>query len=491
MAQKTLEQPAEITPLQQLEEMLPTALLSREELQQIPAAERLNYPPPEQFVFDALMESLDEPEEVVESWQLATRFLQALSTTSEEKEVWNAQHQRDTVTTVLAKSLNAHRATADTAAIFLDALMITMDGGKLHTPLDVSVSDAIVRNHHTLRYDADKETQRAYKTFLDNPDTFDRLGDAVYYEHFEIDDENDGEFFGDEDEYETGLELCEDLLHDLGIADAEPCLLIWGDARGEHLRRIAKIERERPGAAALLHGFYGIRQFGRYSTDHLLRQYDAHGDALKPYGVQIKAEKDWNKAFSESWGGRVDTGLGQLERGGEYFVRSIEASDSHELLRRMAALDRLYGAQQNIAFVVVDAHGKPELMELGGGERALGSLVLQHNYGATREWFIENPTILLASCSTGQEGGIAQEISRQLHATVIAPGDPAGVETLVAVETNGKLKLEPTFGTGNSLDKEGRRYSDAMLYMNGARIEQDDQRYKAYFAEAKEPMYPT
>ena len=43
------------------------------------------------------------------------------------------------------------------------------------------------------------------------------------------------------------------------------------------------------------------------------------------------------------------------------------------------------------------------------------------------DFFDENPTFILASCSTGAKEGIAQELSSVFHAKVIAPENPTSV----------------------------------------------------------------
>ena len=68
---------------------------------------------------------------------------------------------------------------------------------------------------------------------------------------------------------------------------------------------------------------------------------------------------------------------------------------------------------------------------------------------------------MLLSCSTGEEGGIGQEISNKYDTDVVAPKKPFTHEDLhVSFEDDGKIKLDVTYYGGNNLRK---KYSKGYL----------------------------
>src|SRR5690606_16067677 len=47
-----------------------------------------------------------------------------------------------------------------------------------------------------------------------------------------------------------------------------------------------------------------------------------------------------------------------------------------------------------------------------------------------RRWFVENPSIVLISCSTGMPSGIGEKLSEILDATVRAPDNPTNIKSI-------------------------------------------------------------
>src|SRR5690606_23960344 len=80
-----------------------------------------------------------------------------------------------------------------------------------------------------------------------------------------------------------------------------------------------------------------------------------------------------------------------------------------------------------------------------------------------KKYFIENPIIVLVSCSTGkgEKGGIANLISR-LGATVLAPDNKGSFIELTAFRTTkNEFKIQPLYAGANTrVFKEGKEITE-------------------------------
>ena len=473
------ERPTAFFATAELDRMLPHALYSEDELRAMPVEDRGAHFEIGKFVRRALSDNLEEPIRPEEGWQVAATFLKELHAASEEKAVWGAENMRDEVVEGLCFSLRWNKATKSNAHIYMDAMKAMFLEGKLRKSFDINISESLVRNHKKLWNLADDDTRNEYREFIKRPDVICQLSNAYYVTGGQRDNKL----------INKGGQLYKDLLGSIGFENPDECVSEWMFRSEEHIKRIGILEAERPGAAALLANFYGIRRFARYSKDKLIAQAEAHGDTSKPYGIQITATADLERAYATDTRSE-EAALAGLVRRGNYFVRAMEAATTEELYRRMSALDRMYGDEHKISFAVVTAHGTPGTLEFGlGYERYLGKLTMDHSLGMVRQWFIDNPTIILDSCSTGAEHGMAQKVSRKLHATTTGPETPSGLESLAIIEDGESIQLIPVHRHGNSMKREKVVYARVALYIDGERIESDDPRYISYFAKAEPRSY--
>ena len=68
------------------------------------------------------------------------------------------------------------------------------------------------------------------------------------------------------------------------------------------------------------------------------------------------------------------------------------------------------------------------------------------------QFFVDNPTIILSSCSTGAEGGIGQELSKRFGAKVIAPKEPTSMAEIHASKNRGQneFRFNATYAARDS-----------------------------------------
>ncbi len=199
-----------------------------------------------------------------------------------------------------------------------------------------------------------------------------------------------------------------------------------------NIRGIEKLEEKFPGASKELYERFGIVNFGRWPEKMLEDQYEKRDDNKSPHGVIIFPRADWNGAFHDKIFPLMDL-REQIE--GKYNLRVYECGSKLELGQ---ALHKAYQEYGEISFVLLGGHGSESSIQLGNKRRG-GAIFpsdilhwdkVARSYtdqikGRVRqlsELFIDNPTIILSSCSTaaGKEGGIALKISK-LGATVIGP----------------------------------------------------------------------
>ncbi len=251
-----------------------------------------------------------------------------------------------------------------------------------------------------------------------------------------------------------------------------------------NLEAISELETKKLGAAKKLYEDYGIANFGRYEQDMLLRQIDI-ADKDPRYGIVIYPEADYNGAFFQNGKQLYDASL-QLRTGG-FETRIVEAGSQRELARRLLRLHKKYSPAGNkFSFAIVGGHGSPNSIALGNDkpldpppfpdpkksqeeyEKELdvwrksistdtGRFVtddLLEGEGiqrALQEWFEESAPKVLVSCSTGAEGGIAEQASAQSSGEVTAPKIPTNVKKIdVSFDTNGKPVFSVEYFAGTA-----------------------------------------
>jgi hypothetical protein len=194
---------------------------------------------------------------------------------------------------------------------------------------------------------------------------------------------------------------------------------------GNNLRAILELEKKAPGAARWLAKEYGVLDFARYPLELLEQQYANRDDKSKPYGIVIFPRADHNSAFYQDKNVFVSM-MKQLAD--QYYLRVAEAESKVGVIKRLVKFTAQYGP---ISFAFIGGHGSPGRIQFGESFAGYDSLTTEDltGQGAKRagKFFVDQSTIILASCSTGRDSGIAQQLSERLNATVIAPNTDTSI----------------------------------------------------------------
>lgn len=220
---------------------------------------------------------------------------------------------------------------------------------------------------------------------------------------------------------------------------------IWIQAM--NLERLIDLEFRAPGIGAVLSSEFGISDFVRYPEDLLIAQYnDRDKKDDMPYGVVMYPIEDPNGAFL-NYGKRTefDKLFNQLK--GKYRLRVWEIKNQLSLVGALNESRQRYG---KISFALIGGHGTKDSITFGGSQIRRSVLQTEHikrkGASALSLAFVENPTIILNSCSTGQLGGIAQEMSK-IGAKIIAPDISTMIADIdVKIESGKKIEFNVAYG---------------------------------------------
>lgn len=215
----------------------------------------------------------------------------------------------------------------------------------------------------------------------------------------------------------------------------------------KNIRTIEIVEKERPGISKFLISKFGIYNFGRYSTELLIKNYDEYENQELPYGVVMFAEDDHNGAYFE-YKEELDDLAKSLN--GKYILRIAEVGGKQDLLRLLVRLRLKYGEKHKISFGVLGAHGNMDVITLGNvsntGDRDIRRSNIKQ-YGNRRyKLFEDNGTLVLLSCESGKKGAIGEDISEAINTKTIAPKGKTGLKSIKAIlEEGGNTEFSVKF----------------------------------------------
>jgi len=178
------------------------------------------------------------------------------------------------------------------------------------------------------------------------------------------------------------------------------------------------------GKVGELYNKFGIEYFSRYNQDILEeigRNSDVSASPQKPILLAVVGKVDWNGAFY-SFG---NTDMAKLMN--HYKMLICEVDSEQAFYIKVREIRGWYG---KISALIISGHGSPDSIALGGYGSGSGVLesMDENRIMQLRESFLENPVIVLNSCSTGSYGqSIAGTLSRVLGAHVLAPTRDAGL----------------------------------------------------------------
>jgi len=197
------------------------------------------------------------------------------------------------------------------------------------------------------------------------------------------------------------------------------------------------LESSVPGSVKKLSEEYGIQSFGRYPKELLLRQLETEDDLETPYGIMLNPREDWNGGFYNDQ--KVFSDFANSAQDEKMNVRVFECESKIDAAKKLIRLQRKYGAGQKIQFAIIGGHGNEGLLEFGQEERKtlkkddLEKKAMQE----LRGFFSENATIVLNSCSTGDDFGLGEMMSELEHINVVAPDQPTSLR-LMTVQRQGE-----------------------------------------------------
>lgn len=220
-----------------------------------------------------------------------------------------------------------------------------------------------------------------------------------------------------------------------------------------NLSVMSELEHRRPGSVQLLYESYGISHFGRYPISILEDMVEYHGKSV-PYGVYLTTRYDHNGAFYQN-GGQLEKFVEKLQPGTH--LRIVEAGSKLGILHKLMRLHKLYGNEHKISYMLVGAHGSPD--GLAFGDHALAELrdfrmsdIGKRTAQVLRdEVFVHNIPAAFFSCSTGVEGGIAQQLRNTLSANITAPDASTYSQSFFPVYKDDKMvSIQVQYATGTA-----------------------------------------
>ncbi len=200
--------------------------------------------------------------------------------------------------------------------------------------------------------------------------------------------------------------------------------------------------------ALTLHKSYGLEYFGRYPKElleELLRSEHPRHRKLSPVAFVVYNKSDWNGAFYSQ-----ANNLEYVMKTHKMFV--IEVNSDKDIPKKMEESISFHKTRfgsyflgAKISLLIVGGHGSPHGISLGGysGSRSYISSSDMGMFRKIREHFVDNPTVILVSCSTGRsEHAIGARISKALGARLFAPKKDGNISSIKVGPTGEILDVD-------------------------------------------------
>lgn len=217
----------------------------------------------------------------------------------------------------------------------------------------------------------------------------------------------------------------------------------------KNLVAMRELDSAIPGAVKKLWSEYGIHEFNRYPKEVLIDQITEE-NIDRPYNIIIFPYADHTGAFDSTDIFRdVDYLKNFYESSkNDFGLKVFETGTTHQTLEYLIKLKKNY--RNKISNAVLGGHGNRTSLYFGSLNNSknesfkLDTKFLQQKrktFKFVSQFFEQNATIVLISCSTGAESGFASELSEVTNLRVIAPEKDAG---LVRLEMKGGT-IVPTY----------------------------------------------
>ncbi len=194
-----------------------------------------------------------------------------------------------------------------------------------------------------------------------------------------------------------------------------------------NMEMVEALETERPGIVKVLFEDFGIKEFMRYPKEVLIRQFDLRGKNV-PYGLVAFTNEDHNKAFD--YNPALIQSVFEQTKNENLNMRIIEFMSQYELVKRLAYLEKSYGKNYKISYLILGAHGSSNSFQVSSRSDIRKTDFDSNIAERIKGYFAPHPEVAMASCSTGTEGGIGQKISASWQARVHAPMEPAALVSM-------------------------------------------------------------
>jgi hypothetical protein len=209
---------------------------------------------------------------------------------------------------------------------------------------------------------------------------------------------------------------------------------------------LMSVEISYPGGAKILHDEFGIKDYFRYNLRALLDQLANRDNREDPYGVVILPRDDHNGAFYQLKQQLEAIREVLMDEG--YLLRIYEVEGRLDLVRRLFIAQERYGKDgengHKISFGILGGHGLGTNIQLDEENEltTLDTYFMGERLRARMgDIFEMDAPLVLASCASGEDGGIAQELSDLLNVRVIAPESSCHMEKC-EIEINNAHTIE-------------------------------------------------
>lgn len=226
-----------------------------------------------------------------------------------------------------------------------------------------------------------------------------------------------------------------------------------------HLKNMINLERFHPGAVETLRREFRVTHFGRYTFELLEKQYRERNNDKMPYGVIVMPKDDHNGVFNQ----QVEV-LAEFDESlrDAYTTRIVECESKWDIGRMLLTLDKRYGNNHKISFVILGGHGGGEEIRLGDSRNKVGESRERdqifisdltkpgpergsYTRGVIKRissFFEKDVVIVINSCCSGAKSGIGQRLSKVFGCEVIGPDAPAALVKLKAILSKDGKKLQ-------------------------------------------------
>lgn len=225
------------------------------------------------------------------------------------------------------------------------------------------------------------------------------------------------------------------------------------DDRALNLAAILVLEKKNPGITKDLMDSFGILDFGRYALRVLTSQEIEKEETDLPYGIVIYPRSDYNGAFYDVSGylSHIYEEFSSLPDAKRPRIRVFEVENVKDLASVLNKSRKKWG---KISFAIIAGHGTQSTIEFGEEEDKAVLVkrdLFRKGAGAIKKAFVDNPTIILDSCSTGSLGGIASAMS-EIGGDIIAPDIPTAISKVeTKVDEKGKIDFQVKYAEGSAM----------------------------------------